>query len=203
MPRAGFFAHLGMFVVPGFIDAATCRDIRREMERARRDAARILNGENQLVVDVEKRKTEVASVPAEIRSIVTARLTETMPSLERHFGVELCGCEAPSFLVYKAGFYYGRHVDASHNPEAPAGFRVRRVSVSIFLNGEGDESDPDTYGGGSLVFSGTRKVDAQNKHAGIALTGEEGLFIGFHADWPHEVQPIQRGTRYSIVTWFA
>jgi predicted 2-oxoglutarate/Fe(II)-dependent dioxygenase YbiX len=203
MPRAVFFAQLGMFVAPGFIDAAVCSRIRREMQRSPRDPAQILNGENQLVLDVDKRRTEVALVSPETRALVTSRLMTTIPSLEKHFGVELAGCEPPSFLVYKIGFYYGRHVDANHDPEAPVTFRERRVSISIFLNGEGKEDDPDTYSGGSLTFSGTRRDDAQNRHAGIALTGEEGLLIGFHSDWPHEVQPVQRGTRYSIVTWFA
>jgi len=203
MPRAVFFAQLGMFTAPGFIDAAVCSSIRREMQRSPRDPAHILDGENQLVLDVDKRRAEVALVSPETRALVTSRLMTTIPSLEKHFGVELAGCEPPSFLVYKTGSYYGRHVDANHDPEAPVKFRERRVSISIFLNGEGKEDDPDTYSGGSLTFSGTRRDDAQNRHAGIALTGEEGLLIGFHSDWPHEVQPVQRGTRYSIVTWFA
>ena len=203
MPRANFFAHLGMFVIPGFIDTAICDDIRREMRRSPRDQARILDGENQFVVDVDTRKTEVARVSPETRSLVTRRLMATIPSMEKHFGVKLVGCEAPSFLVYEPGFYYGRHVDANHDPQAPTGFRERRVSISIFLNGEGKEGDADSYSGGSLAFSGARKDDGKANHAVITLTGEQGLLIGFDSDWPHEVQPVQRGTRYSIVTWFS
>ncbi len=202
MPGAGFFAHLGMYVATEFLDTAACGSIRTEMQRSPSASARILDGENQLVVDVEKRKTEVASVSAGTRALVEARLMAVMPSLEEHFGFKLIGCEPPSFLVYRPGFYYGRHVDANRNPEAPAKFRERRVSISIFLNGEGREDEPDTYAGGSLTFSGTRTDAARAKYAGIALKGEKGLLIGFHADWPHEVQPVQRGTRFSIVTWF-
>jgi predicted 2-oxoglutarate/Fe(II)-dependent dioxygenase YbiX len=204
MPRAGFFALLGWFVAPGFFDGAECSSIRREMKGSPTDPARILDGNNQLVVDADKRRTEVALVSAETRALVTSRLMATMPSLEKHFGVELAGCESPSFLVYKPGFYYGRHADANYNPESPVRFRERRVSISIFLNGEGNENEPDTYSGGSLAFSGTRRDDLQNSnYSGIALTGEEGLLLGFRSEWPHEVQPIQRGVRYSIVTWFA
>ena len=203
MPRANFFAHLGMFVIPGFIDTAMCEDIRREMHRSPRDPARILDGENRFVVDVDKRRTEIALVSPATRSLVTSRLMATIPSMEKHFSVKLVGCEPPSFLVYQPGFYYGRHVDANHDPQAPTGFRERRVSISIFLNGEGKEGDADSYSGGALAFSGTRMDDGKGEHAAIALRGEQGLLIGFHADWPHEVQPVQRGTRYSIVTWFS
>jgi predicted 2-oxoglutarate/Fe(II)-dependent dioxygenase YbiX len=202
MPRAGFFAHLGMFVATEFLDTAACISICTEMKQSPCASARILDGDNQLVVDIEKRRTEVASVSAQTRAFVQARLMAVTPSLEKHFAMKLTGCEPPSFLVYRPGFYYGRHVDANRNPEAPSGFRERKVSVSIFLNGEGREDEADTYAGGSLTFSGTRTDSSRDKYAGIALTGEKGLLIGFHSDWPHEVQPIQRGTRFSIVTWF-
>ena len=202
MPRASFLAHLGMFTVPRFLDAYACGDIRREMRQCARDPARILDGESKFVVDPEKRKTEIALVSPQTRAQITSRLMAAVPAIEKHFSVPLVGCEPPSFLIYETGFYYGRHVDANHNPQAPASFRDRRVSISIFLNGEGEESEPDTYSGGSLAFSGIRREDEHGRHSGVALTGEEGLLIGFDSDWPHEVQPVRRGTRYSIVTWF-
>ena len=61
---------------------------------------------------------------------------------------------------------------------------------------------PDTYSGGSLAFPGAPRSDP-NASPGLTLTGEEGLLIGFRSDWPHEVQAVTRGTRYSIVSWFA
>lgn len=203
MPRAGFLAQLGWFVVPGFLDTSTCTSVRREMQCSSGGLALILNADNQTEVDEDKRRTEMALVSPETRSLITSRLMAIRPSLEKHFSVELTGCEPPSFLVYKEGYYYGRHVDANRNPEAPIKFQKRRVSISIFLNGEGEEDGPDSYSGGSLTFSGTRREDLETRYAGIALTGEEGLLIGFNSDWPHEVQPVQRGVRYSIVSWFA
>jgi SM-20-related protein len=203
MPRASFFAGLGMFVAPGFLDAAICASMRSEMQRTPSDPARILDDKNRFSVHTDKRKTDVAIVCAETRALVTARLMAAKPSLEKHFGIELAGCETPSFLVYKEGFFFGRHVDSNPAPDAPDRIRERRVSISIFLNGEGDEDRPDTYGGGSLTFHGSRKDELQATRPGIALTGEEGLLIGFQSHWPHEVLPVHRGVRYSIVTWFA
>lgn len=204
MPSARFFGHLGMFVAPGFIDAVECSSLRREMQLSPTTPAGILDGKkNQLTVDEGERRTEAATVSPETRALIAARLMAIRPSLEKRFGVELAGCEPPSFLVYKEGFYFLRHTDASRNPEAPVKFRQRRVTVSIFLNGEGGENQPDTYGGGSIIFHRSPIAELDTKHPGLALTGEEGLLIGFDSFWPHEVQPISRGTRYSIVTWFA
>jgi predicted 2-oxoglutarate/Fe(II)-dependent dioxygenase YbiX len=203
MPRAGFLALLGWYVAPGFFDRATCNSIRREMQNSPSDFGSVLNENHEFVVDESKRKVERALVSEETRALVTSRLMATMPSLEKHFGMPLTVSEPLSFLMYKPGFFYGRHTDANRDPKAPAKLQARRVSVSLFLNGEGNESEHDTYSGGSLAFSGNWQKNSRSGHPGIPLTGEEGLLLGFRADWPHEVLPVQRGTRYSIVTWFA
>jgi predicted 2-oxoglutarate/Fe(II)-dependent dioxygenase YbiX len=203
MPRAGFLAQLGWFVAQGFLDRDMCSLIRREMQDSARDLGQVLNDANKFEVDESKRKVECALVSAETRALVTSRFMTAMPVLAKHFGVELSACEPPTFLIYKPGFFYGRHADANYHPEAPARVRARRVSVSLFLNGEGNEDQPDTYSGGSLTFSGARQIVPNSNYTGIALIGEEGLLLGFHSDWPHEVQPVRRGVRYGIVTWFA
>ena len=202
MPRANFFAQLGWFVLPQFLDRDTCARMRREMASSPCQPASILDDKNRLVVDADKRRTDAAAVPSETSTLVTARLIEAMPALEKHFEVRLIGCEPVSFLVYKPGAFFGRHADANHSAEAPAKFRQRQVSISIFLNGESELDHPDTYSGGTLTFSGTRGGDQKSKHAGIGLTGEEGLLIGFNSSWLHEIEPVRRGVRYSVVTWF-
>ncbi|HUP94270.1 MAG TPA: 2OG-Fe(II) oxygenase [Burkholderiales bacterium] len=203
MPRAGFLALLGWFVRQEFFDTASCASMRREMQCSPTDPARILDGENQLVIESGLRRTEVALMSAATQQMVTYRLIAIKPMLEKQFGFELSGCEPPSFLIYKEGFYYGRHADANLDPAAPARFQQRRVSISIFLNGEGGVEEPDTYSGGSLTFHGSPREAPNAKNLGLAVEGEEGLLIGFRSDWPHEVQPVLRGTRYSIVTWFS
>ena len=197
MPRAGFFAQIGMFAAPRFLAHSECADLQREMQSSPRDAAQILSNDYHLNVDRDWRRTEIARVSPETRSWVTARLMDAKPALEKHFAVELTRCEPPSFLVYGEGSYYGRHVDANPDSAAPAQFRERRVSVSVFVNGEGIADG--SYRGGSLTFYGASGAPAT---PGLALTGEEGLLIGFTSNVLHEVKPIQSGTRYSIVTWF-
>ena len=201
MPSAGFFAQLGMFVAPVFLDAASCVRLRREMQSAPTIPAPILDHQNQVRVDEYRRKTEKALVSDETRTQVMSRLIAARPSLARHFSVDLGGCEPLSFLIYREGYSFGRHTDASRDPDAPT--RVRRVSISVFLNSEGEENDPESYGGGSLTFYGAAADRGRIGLPEISLTGEEGLLIGFRSDWPHSIQPITRGVRFSIVTWFA
>ena len=202
MPRANFFAQLGWFVLPQFFDEDTCARLRREMASSPCQPDSILDDKNQLVVDADKRRTDAATVSSETSALVTTRLIEAMPALEKHFDMRLIGCEPVSFLVYKPGAFFGRHADANHSTDAPAKFRQRKVSVSIFLNGESEQDSSDAYSGGTLSFSGARGGERQSKHAGIGLTGEEGLLIGFNSSLLHEIQPVRRGVRYSIVTWF-
>jgi len=202
MPSASFFAQLGWFVVPKFLDADTCIRIREEMARAPVQPASILNDESQLLVDLAERKTDVAMVTQETRELVTFKLKSVLPALSDHFKVGLAGCEPASFLIYRQGAFFRRHSDSNHRMEAPAKFRERKVSVSIFLNSESKLDLETTYSGGALAFSGARRAEGHDK-PGLSLKGEEGVLIGFDSSWLHEVQPVQRGVRYSIVTWFA
>lgn len=203
MPRAAFLAQLGWFVVPRFLDAATCAGIRREIQQSTCQPATILNDRHEVVVDTNTRRTEIAAVSDSTRATISDRLMHVLPALEKHFNVSLAGCEPPSFLVYKPGFHFEPHSDANDNPDAPIKFQSRRVSISIYLNSESEDSTADTYSGGALRFCGAKKNNHDNHYLGLAVTGEEGLLIGFDSRWIHEVQPVRRGVRYSIVTWFA
>jgi predicted 2-oxoglutarate/Fe(II)-dependent dioxygenase YbiX len=202
LPRASFFAQLGMFVVPAFLDSATCSGLRREMSSSQTSLAEIRDSQNHFRVDEAQRKVERAVVTCDTRIRVTSLLMSLLPSLETHFGLKLTGCEPISFLVYKEGYHFHAHTDSTRDPSAPGQVRDRRVSLSVFLNGEGGGEEPLTYGGGSLVFYGAGGDRPGSGRLGIPLVGEEGLLIGFRSDWPHSVQPVSRGTRYSVVTWF-
>ena len=202
LPRAGFFAQLGMFVVPGFFDTESCARLRREMRCSQTIPAPIHDKQNQVRVDEDQRKTEKALMSQETQTQVLSRLMSLRPSLESHFRIGLAGCQPLSFLVYKEGYSFGRHTDTSHDPGALALVRERRVSVSVFLNGEGEADDPDSYGGGALTFHGVSRDQSHTDSPGLSLIGEEGLLIAFRSDWPHAVGTINRGVRFSIVTWF-
>src|SRR5262249_22011155 len=156
VPGTAFFAQLGLFVVPRFFDAELCSRLRQEMRAAPSNAATIVDERHQLDVREEQRKCDEALVSAETRDWATARVLALKPSLEAHFDVRLNGCQPLSFLVYKPGCFFGRHVDNSHDPNTLPLVRDRIVSISIFLNGPGGADQADTYGGGTFALHGLR-----------------------------------------------
>jgi predicted 2-oxoglutarate/Fe(II)-dependent dioxygenase YbiX len=85
-------------------------------------------------------------------------------------------------LKYSVGGKYEIHTD--HYTNAP-----RHLSIIINLN--------DTYEGGDLIFT-----DQKNKEI-KRLKLNKGSIVFFPSNfmYPHSIQPITKGTRYSIVAW--
>lgn len=82
-------------------------------------------------------------------------------------------------LKYNEGGFYIQHTDSFL--QAP-----RLVTASLFLN--------DDYEGGEFAF-----FDRQLKYK---LNKGDVLMFPSTFMYPHEVMPVTKGTRYSIVTWF-
>jgi hypothetical protein len=94
----------------------------------------------------------------------------------------LCNIEQDSgyeLLRYETGQFYTTHTDSFKS--AP-----RAVSCSFVLN--------DDYEGGEFAFFNRELIYKPPK----------GSVLMFPSNfmYPHEVMPVTRGTRYSIVTWF-
>jgi len=80
------------------------------------------------------------------------------------------------------------------------------VTVVIFVNGEHRTGNPDavkidTYEGGNLVFYNLLEGERLAR-LGLSLTGHPGLLVAFDSAVIHEVKPVTRGERVTIVTWF-
>jgi len=82
-------------------------------------------------------------------------------------------------LRYETGQFYKKHTDSFKA-------RPRAVSCSFFLN--------DDYEGGEFSFF----------EGELKLKAPKGSAIMFPSNfmYPHEILPVTKGTRYSIVTWF-
>ena len=83
-----------------------------------------------------------------------------------------------TLLRYEKGQYIAPHLDTSND-------LGRILSLSILLNNDFD--------GGRFMFWG----------GDLTIPKEKGSVLMFPSNlmYPHEVTPIDRGTRYSIVTW--
>ena len=85
-------------------------------------------------------------------------------------------------LKYSKGGKYEIHTD--HFTNTP-----RHLSVIINLN--------DDYEGGDLVFTDQKNNQIKKLNLGKGSV----VFFPSNFMYPHSIQPIKKGTRYSIVAW--
>ena len=115
---------------------------------------------------------------------VFRRVTDITLNLnERFFKFDLFGLnEGFQFTNYEApSGKYGKHVDRGMN------MVVRKLSISIQL------TDPEEYEGGELyLYEGDE---------GTLMDKSQGTLILFPSYVLHEVMPVTKGTRNSLVTW--
>jgi predicted 2-oxoglutarate/Fe(II)-dependent dioxygenase YbiX len=85
-------------------------------------------------------------------------------------------------LKYNPGGKYELHMD--QYTRAP-----RHLSIIINLN--------NNYEGGDLIFTDQKEKEIKR------LKLEEGSIVFFPSNfmYPHKIEPITKGTRYSIVAW--
>jgi SM-20-related protein len=195
MPSINFFQQLGLFVQPGFLDAAACRRLRAAVDRSSWRKGTVARDEALECLDEEVRKVHCVDVNEEMWREMRRALLALTPRLEDHFGATLSGCHGPDFLVYERGAFYTPHLDSGTH------YDERRVSLVIFLNGVGDEESAGGYTGGELTFHGLLRGANWDK-CPFPLTGEPGLLAAFRSDTIHEVRPVTSGRRYTIVGWF-
>jgi predicted 2-oxoglutarate/Fe(II)-dependent dioxygenase YbiX len=85
-------------------------------------------------------------------------------------------------LKYSTGGKYEIHTD--HYTNSP-----RHLSIIMNLN--------DSYEGGELIFTDQKEKEVKKLKLG------KGSIVFFPSNfmYPHNIQPITKGTRYSIVAW--
>jgi|TARA_R100001460_G_scaffold20346_1_gene42182 PKHD-type hydroxylase len=101
----------------------------------------------------------------------------------KYFNFDIFGLnEGLQFTNYKApSDKYGKHIDRSHDT------LVRKLSISIQL------TDPKDYQGGELFLYEDEK--------GLEMSKEQGTLILFPSFILHEVKPVTKGERNSLVSW--
>jgi PKHD-type hydroxylase len=114
------------------------------------------------------------------------RVTDAVASVNsQFFNFDLFGlAEGFQFTRYDAPTgRYGMHIDKI------VGGGVRKLSLTIQL------SLPEDYEGGELALQFNSEPDVMPK--------ERGKMILFPSYVLHEVRPVTKGTRYSLVAWVA
>jgi len=187
-------AHFNLFLLPDFLDAATCASLKAELIDSPTTQAPVYIQGTEGTIHENVRKTTSMHPSEETFNRIHERLREQTPALSQHFGEDLTDCEPPQFLRYEKGDFFVRHQDGNPRQDEFDHLRVRRISIVAFLNGFAAEPQADCYSGGVLNFyDGTRE---------FGLGGEKGLLVAFTADTFHEVLPVTSGERFTIISWF-
>jgi PKHD-type hydroxylase len=136
--------------------------------------------------DIDKiRKSEVTWLyPSDDLDWVYRRMTDIITNLnEKYFKFDLFGAtEGFQFTKYQApSGKYGKHIDSVPNTV------IRKLSFTLQL------SDPQDYEGGDLCLYLGDKPEVMKK--------EQGFVALFPSYVLHEVKPVTKGTRYSLVSW--
>ena len=115
---------------------------------------------------------------------VFRKITDVVLNLNsRFFNFDIFGLnEGLQFTNYKApSDNYKKHIDKSLN------IMVRKLSLSIQL------TDPKEYEGGQLILYEDEK--------GTLMKKEQGTLVLFPSYILHEVKPVTKGERNSLVSW--
>ncbi len=201
MPPVSFFGSFGLLAVPTFLERDLCAEIRQEMATAGEVAATVRGADRSYAVDQQSRRTNWAEVSEETSSLVSERLMALRNEVAELFGIEVSGVQPPQFLRYREGDFFAAHQDRGSDRKGAEFAQQREVSTVIFLNDETSEVRRDTYEGGALTLFGLLD-SGDDRNVGLPVTGEAGALIGFPSEMLHEVTPITRGERFTVVSWF-
>jgi SM-20-related protein len=183
---------IDLLEVPNFLGAEACAALRAEMRAAGGYPATVSGGN----YTPQLRRTTHAAVPSATGEGVIRLLVARKDAIERHFALTLTDCEDPHFLHYQVGDFFVAHQDG--NTDEGGATRFRKISAVIFLSAQSDEPLPDTYGGGSLVLHGPPVSPLLR----VPLAPVPGTLVAFRSEITHEVTPVTRGERFTIVSWY-
>lgn len=191
--------NFNLYLLRGFFAARRCDEMIEELARAPAHAATVYGLGETSAVDERVRKVTRLMPAAATVEFVRQRLLEMRAAVGAHFGISLESCEVPQFLRYRVGDFFVAHQDGNTGLLLSDREQARKVSVVILLNRECEMPEAGSYGGGSLVFTEWRPGRIRGQYR---LTGEAGTLVAFPAETTHEVIPVTRGERYSIVSWY-
>ena len=183
--------------IKDFLDPPACDALQAELREAGGSAAALLGPNGVGLVRPQVRKVTRSAVPPATRDRVTRLLMNRKEELEHHFGIALGQCEQPQFLRYEAGDFFVPHQDGN-TPLIYDQSRFRKMSAVLFLSTQSEDPLPTTYGGGSLILHGHYSGPPLR----VPVVAAQGTLVAFRAETTHEVTPITRGERFTIVSWY-
>jgi SM-20-related protein len=203
MSRNSLLAKLGVLTLPDFLDRAECDRLIDEMRDAAASAALVSRpGADGELIDERARRTGRVQVRPETEAEIVRRLRATRAHVEAFFGLRLAWVlETPKFLRYEIGDFFVAHRDAQEHPDGRTAsiIRARLVNLIVALNDETSGGGQPSYAGAGLTLYGL--IDTPEwRRFGFPIRTAPGTLVAFRSSVVHEVAPVTRGTRYSVVS---
>ena len=104
-------------------------------------------------------------------------------NIDSRWNLSITGVEAVQFGKYGEGDFYGWHID---NGVKGSEYPQRKLSITLQL------SDASEYEGGDFQIHSSKLS---------TLPKEKGLVIAFPSYSLHQVTPVTKGSRKSLVVW--
>lgn len=177
-------------IIADFLDASTCREVRRAMDEGEVEPAEVL-ADGVALDDTARRASSIEVDPTTLTDI-ERRFDDVRNLLAGHCGMSLRGREGAGFIRYADGGFYRPHRDRATDVGWPEASQ-RKLAVVVFLNSR-------EFTGGELVIHLDPPADTGDGL--IRIVPREGLLVAFDAAHLHEVCPVAGGPRDVIVDWF-
>ena len=195
-----WFYQAGVFTVPQFFKPEFCSQLRVEVRQSLSQLAQVIGNDNQPRLERNVRSTHEVQISPQSGKIIEDYLIGLKPQLEQYFKTDLSEMERPNVLRYYQGDFFGWHTDGSDDEPTT---KDRKVTTLMYLNGSDKESGSDSFIGGELELY-THDLIPQEEYRThcLQLSPKTGLLVAFGSRIRHQVQPVVRGMRYVISTFW-
>jgi len=178
-----------IYIVKNAIDNQTCNEILNEFINSDEWVDTVV-GKGELKKDIRNCETIIISFPhviqknSEVRHKLDNAIFDGASKCIQEYNAKFPHCQIEEdsgyeLLKYPKGCFYTQHTDSFKA-------RPRAVSCSFILN--------DDFEGGEFAF-----FDKELKYK---LGRGDAIMFPSNFMYPHEIMPVTKGTRYSIITWF-
>ena len=160
------------------------------------NSATILSDKNKKIINKDKRDCKVIWINESwIYDLLNPFINEANKAAGWNFDFDWN--QDMQYAKYDKGHYFGWHTDQSPKPfiseNKNLNNKTRKISLTLQL------TDPSEYNGGDFEFKwfsgGKELIETTNDLKGM------GTFILFPSYIWHQVTPITKGTRESLVNW--
>lgn len=182
-------ANTSVLPIPDFLSDQSLDELFKYVSQEKPETGRVAAFEAERVSAPQVRKSDIIWVKAEEKnSVLFNEMSERIRYINNyHYNFRLDYFGALQYSEYGIEGHYGWHTDTVFSGEDESKTRQRKLSFTLQLN------DPSEYEGGDF------ETFYNGSHQKVEL--EKNMAVFFPSFLPHQVTPITKGVRKSLVGW--